>query len=69
MTARTTTACLALLCRRTLARHKRQGAVCIALCRLGVKAKVADGTEVTISEETDYPFGDTVALRISTPKP
>jgi len=33
-----------------------------------VKAKVGDGTEVKITEETAYPFGDTIALTLSTPK-
>ncbi len=31
-----------------------------------VTAKVGDGSAVTISEETDYPFGETVRLKIST---
>jgi hypothetical protein len=34
-----------------------------------VKAKVGEGTEITIAEETDYPFDETVSLRISTPRP
>jgi hypothetical protein len=34
-----------------------------------VSARVADGTAITIAEETDYPFGDTVTLTVSTPKP
>lgn len=34
-----------------------------------VRAKVADGVEVRIVEETDYPFGDTVRLRLSLPHP
>src|SRR5262249_55555396 len=34
-----------------------------------VIAKVGDGTAVKILEETDYPFGDTLTLRISSPKP
>lgn len=33
-----------------------------------VKAKVGEGTEVTITETTDYPFADTVKLTLSTPK-
>lgn len=37
-------------------------AVLYAPCQ--VKAKVADGTEVTITESTDYPFGDTIELAI-----
>jgi hypothetical protein len=34
-----------------------------------VTAKVGDGTEVKIVENTDYPFSETVAFTISTPKP
>ncbi|MGW2960881.1 beta-L-arabinofuranosidase domain-containing protein, partial [Streptomyces sp. NPDC001220] len=34
-----------------------------------VTAKVADGTTVTVTETTDYPFGETVTLTVSTPKP
>lgn len=33
-----------------------------------VTAKVGDGTQVKIVEEGDYPFSDTVSLRITTPK-
>ncbi|MFI6937069.1 RICIN domain-containing protein [Streptomyces sp. NPDC050287] len=33
-----------------------------------VRAKVADGTEVTITEDTDYPFKETVTLTVSAPK-
>lgn len=33
-----------------------------------VKAKVNNGTEVSITEQTDYPFGETVKFKISTPK-
>ncbi|MEC3992381.1 RICIN domain-containing protein [Actinacidiphila sp. DG2A-62] len=33
-----------------------------------VTAKVADGTAVTITETTDYPFDGTVTLTVSTPK-
>jgi len=33
-----------------------------------VSAKVADGTTVTIVEETDYPFSDTISLKLSAPK-
>ncbi|WP_031082275.1 beta-L-arabinofuranosidase domain-containing protein, partial [Streptomyces sp. NRRL WC-3549] len=32
-----------------------------------VTAKVADGTEVTFTEETDYPFADTVTLTLKAP--
>jgi len=41
-------------------------AVMYAPCE--VKAKVADGTEVKITEKTDYPFDETIELVISTPK-
>jgi hypothetical protein len=34
-----------------------------------VTAKVGDGTTVTVTEDTGYPFEETVALRISTPRP
>ncbi|HAK96242.1 MAG TPA: transcriptional initiation protein Tat [Planctomycetes bacterium] len=33
-----------------------------------VSAKVGDGTAVTIVEETDYPFSDTIVLRVKAPK-
>ncbi len=33
-----------------------------------VSAKVGPGTAVRIAEETDYPFGDTVTLKLSTPQ-
>lgn len=33
-----------------------------------VTAKVGDGTEVTISEKTDYPFGETVEFKLTTAK-
>jgi hypothetical protein len=32
-----------------------------------VRAKVGDGTEVSIAESTDYPFADTITLKLSTP--
>jgi hypothetical protein len=41
-------------------------AVMYAPCE--VKAKVGDGTEVRITEKTDYPFDDTIELSISAPK-
>lgn len=34
-----------------------------------VSAKVGDGTTVTITEDTDYPFGEVVQLRIDTARP
>lgn len=41
--------------------------LCASLyCASEVKAKVGDGTAVTIAETTDYPFGDKVTLIIST---
>ena len=33
-----------------------------------VKAKVGDGTEVRIAEQTDYPFEEAIQLKISAPK-
>ncbi|MBC8142197.1 MAG: glycoside hydrolase family 127 protein [Armatimonadetes bacterium] len=33
-----------------------------------VSAKVGDGTTVTIAQETEYPFGDTVQLSVTSPK-
>lgn len=33
-----------------------------------VTAKVGDGTEVTVTEDTDYPFDDTVRLTLEAPK-
>ena len=32
-----------------------------------VKAKVGEGTEVTITEETNYPFAETILFKIATP--
>jgi hypothetical protein len=34
-----------------------------------VTAKVADGTAVTVTETTDYPFADTVTLKVTAPRP
>ncbi|WP_329129989.1 glycoside hydrolase family 127 protein [Streptomyces sp. NBC_01476] len=34
-----------------------------------VTAKVADGVSVTITETTDYPFGDSITLTVSVPRP
>jgi len=33
-----------------------------------VTAKVGDGVDVQIAEDTDYPFKDTIAFKVSTPK-
>lgn len=42
-------------------------AVLYAPC--SVEAKVGDGVTVKITEHTDYPFGETVDLTVSTPRP
>jgi hypothetical protein len=34
-----------------------------------VSAKVANGTTVSVAEDTDYPFGDTVNLKLALPRP
>ncbi|MGR3867100.1 RICIN domain-containing protein [Streptomyces graminifolii] len=34
-----------------------------------VRATIAGGTEITVTEDTDYPFGETVTLTLSTPQP
>jgi hypothetical protein len=34
-----------------------------------VTARVGDGSTVTISEVTDYPFGESITLKLATPKP
>ena len=44
------------------------GLAAVLFCASSVTAKVADGTEVTITEETDYPFEEQVHIRINTPK-
>jgi hypothetical protein len=45
------------------------GGLCASLYAASdVKAKVGDGTVVKIAEETDYPFSDTIRLRMSLPK-
>jgi len=38
-------------------------------CASDVTANVADGQEVKISEQTDYPFSDTIELKIGTENP
>src|SRR5262249_51649482 len=44
--------------------------VCASLyCASAVSAKVGKGSNVMITEETDYPFGDSVTLTIATPQP
>ncbi len=43
--------------------------VCAAMfCSSSVKVKVGDGTEVTISEKTNYPFEETVKFTVNTSK-
>ncbi len=42
-------------------------AVLYAPC--AVRAKVGDGTEVEIEEDTHYPFDETIRLRVRTPRP
>jgi hypothetical protein len=43
--------------------------LCASLyCASAVTARIGDGTTVTISEETDYPFSETVAFRVALPK-
>ena len=42
-------------------------AVLYAPCE--VKAEVGDGTSVTITEKTDYPFRDRIEFKLKTPKP
>jgi len=34
-----------------------------------VRSKAGDGTTVKITEETDYPFSETISFKVSTPKP
>jgi hypothetical protein len=44
--------------------------LCASLyCASDVSAKVGDGTVVRISEESEYPFGETVSFKISTERP
>jgi len=42
-------------------------AVLYAPCR--VTAKVGDGTEVIVTEKTDYPFGEAIELLVGVPRP
>ncbi|MDM8005049.1 MAG: glycoside hydrolase family 127 protein [Phycisphaerae bacterium] len=46
-----------------------QGLAAVAYGPCKVKAKVADGQEVTISEETAYPFDGVVRLVLESPRP
>ena len=60
---------LAVLRRGTLAGHRPTTGLCASLYAASeVTAKVGDGTAVTIAETTDYPFGDTIDLKLATPK-
>jgi hypothetical protein len=46
------------------------GGLCASLYAASeVTARVADGRTVTIAETTDYPFADTIALKVSTKDP
>ncbi|MBM3500337.1 MAG: transcriptional initiation protein Tat [Armatimonadetes bacterium] len=44
------------------------GLAAVLYARSSVTAKVGDGTEVTITEETDYPFSPLVSLTVSAPQ-
>jgi uncharacterized protein len=46
-----------------------QGLAAMAYGPSVVRARVADGAEVTIEETTDYPFDETIRLKVSTPRP
>jgi hypothetical protein len=48
---------------------KGNGLAAVLYAPSKVTAKVGDGTEVTITETTDYPFDDVVTFKISTKKP
>lgn len=45
-----------------------QGLAAVAYGPSKVKAKVADGTEVTIEEVTDYPFDETIRFKVNAPR-
>ena len=46
----------------------RDSGLCASLYAASeVKAKVGDGTTVNVAEDTDYPFSDTIRLRLSLP--
>lgn len=47
---------------------KNNGLAAVFYCQSKVTAKVGDGTEVTIEENTDYPFDNTVRFTVTTPK-
>jgi len=44
------------------------GLAAVLFCANSVTAKVADGTQVTITQETNYPFEEQVRMRMITPK-
>ncbi len=48
-------------------RENGLAAVMFALAR--VTAKVGDGVEVSIDEETNYPFDESVRFTLATPRP
>ncbi|MDR1918036.1 MAG: glycoside hydrolase family 127 protein, partial [Tannerellaceae bacterium] len=43
------------------------GLAAVLFCASSVRAKVGDGTEVTLTEEGNYPFEEQVRLRLETP--
>jgi hypothetical protein len=44
--------------------------LCASVCLASdVTAKVGDGTPVKMTSDTDYPFDDTIKMKLSTPKP
>jgi hypothetical protein len=46
------------------------GGLCASLyAESEVRATVGDGTEITVVEQTGYPFDDTVTLTVNTPRP
>ena len=45
------------------------GLACVFPLESTVKAKVADGTEVTLASTTHYPFDSTIEIKVATPKP
>jgi hypothetical protein len=48
---------------------KDNGLIAVAYSPSSVKAKVADGREITITEETDYPFKGEIKFKINTVNP
>ncbi|MBM3477488.1 MAG: transcriptional initiation protein Tat, partial [Armatimonadetes bacterium] len=44
------------------------GLAAVLYAKCSVKAKMGEGTEITVTEDTDYPFGETVKLTLSAPQ-